>query len=114
MSTRPSSPGRRLLGRSAGDPTLRQPLYLHGIPTSSDDFVPFLERTGGVAPDLIGFGRSGKGGHLDYSIDGHADFVSGCSTTSGSSESGSSCTTGALPRGLPSRSATRNASIGSC
>ena len=26
--------------------------------------------TGGIAPDLIGFGRSGKGGHLDYSIDG--------------------------------------------
>ena len=50
-------------------------LYLHGIPTSSDDFIPFLERTGGLAPDLIGFGRSGKGGHLDYSIDGHADFV---------------------------------------
>jgi pimeloyl-ACP methyl ester carboxylesterase len=50
-------------------------LFLHGIPTSSDDFVPFLERTGGLAPDLIGFGRSGKGGHLDYSINGHADFV---------------------------------------
>jgi pimeloyl-ACP methyl ester carboxylesterase len=51
------------------------PLYLHGVPTSSDDWIPFLERTGGVAPDLIGFGRSGKGGHLDYSIDGLAEFV---------------------------------------
>ncbi len=50
-------------------------LYLHGVPTSSDDWVPFLERTGGVAPDLIGFGRSGKGGHLDYTIDGLARFV---------------------------------------
>jgi pimeloyl-ACP methyl ester carboxylesterase len=37
--------------------------------------VPFLERTGGIAPDLIGFGRSGKGGHLDYSLDGLATFV---------------------------------------
>jgi pimeloyl-ACP methyl ester carboxylesterase len=50
-------------------------LYLHGIPTSSDDWVPFLERSGGIAPDLSGFGRSGKGGHLDYSIEGHTRFV---------------------------------------
>jgi pimeloyl-ACP methyl ester carboxylesterase len=51
------------------------PLYLHGIPTSSDDWVEFLGRTGGIAPDLIGFGRSGKGGHLDYSLTGLARFV---------------------------------------
>ena len=50
-------------------------LYLHGIPTSSDDWVEFLERTGGIAPDLIGFGRSGKGGHLDYSLAGLTGFV---------------------------------------
>jgi pimeloyl-ACP methyl ester carboxylesterase len=50
-------------------------LYLHGIPTSSDDWVPLLERTGGIAPDLTGFGRSGKGAHLDYSVEGHARFV---------------------------------------
>ncbi len=50
-------------------------LYLHGIPTSGDDWTPFLERIGGIAPDLIGFGRSGKGGHLDYSPAGHADFI---------------------------------------
>jgi pimeloyl-ACP methyl ester carboxylesterase len=50
-------------------------VYLHGIPTSSDDWVPFLERTGGIAPDLIGFGRSGKGGHLDYSLEGHTRFL---------------------------------------
>jgi pimeloyl-ACP methyl ester carboxylesterase len=56
---------------SAGAP----PLYLHSVPTSSDDFVVFLERTGGIAPDLIGFGRSGKAGHLDYSLDGYAGFV---------------------------------------
>jgi pimeloyl-ACP methyl ester carboxylesterase len=51
------------------------PLYLHGIPTSSDDWIPFLELTGGIAPDLIGFGRSSKGGHLDYSLDGLVAFV---------------------------------------
>jgi pimeloyl-ACP methyl ester carboxylesterase len=51
------------------------PLYLHGIPTSSDDWIPFLELSGGIAPDLIGFGRSSKGGHLDYSLDGLAAFV---------------------------------------
>ena len=55
----------------SGMPTL----YLHGIPTSSDDWLEFLDHTGGIAPDLIGFGRSGKGGHLDYSLTGLAGFV---------------------------------------
>jgi pimeloyl-ACP methyl ester carboxylesterase len=58
-------------GGSPGPP----PLYLHGIPTSSDDWIELLARTGGIAPDLIGFGRSGKGGQLDISIEGHADFL---------------------------------------
>ena len=57
--------------RYEGDPVL----YLHGAPTSSDDFIPFLELTGGLAPDLPGFGRSGKSGHLDYTIESQADFV---------------------------------------
>jgi pimeloyl-ACP methyl ester carboxylesterase len=60
--------------RSA-DPTDVPPVYVHGTPTSSDDWVPFLERSGGYAPDLIGFGRSGKGGHLDYSLDGLTEFL---------------------------------------
>ena len=51
------------------------PLYLHGIPTSSDDWLPFLERSGGIAPDLIGYGRSGKGGQLDFSLDGLVGFI---------------------------------------
>ncbi|MDQ6606167.1 MAG: alpha/beta fold hydrolase [Actinomycetota bacterium] len=50
-------------------------LYLHGIPTSSDDFLPFLERSGGIAPDLIGFGRSTKAGNLEYTLESQADFV---------------------------------------
>lgn len=50
-------------------------LYVHGVPTNSDDFLPFLERTGGLAPDLPGFGRSGKPGDFDYSIAGYARFL---------------------------------------
>ncbi|HEV2075475.1 MAG TPA: alpha/beta hydrolase [Thermoleophilaceae bacterium] len=56
---------------AAGDPVL----YLHGAPTNSDDFLPFLERTGGVAPDLPGFGRSAKPADFDYSITGYARFL---------------------------------------
>jgi pimeloyl-ACP methyl ester carboxylesterase len=62
--------------RTAGGPwTGARPLYLHEAITSSDDWVPFLERTGGIAPDLIGFGRSGKGGHLEYSPEGMKNFL---------------------------------------
>ncbi|HWY19433.1 MAG TPA: alpha/beta hydrolase [Solirubrobacteraceae bacterium] len=55
-----------------GAPT---PLYVHGVPTNSDDWLPFLARTGGLAPDLPGFGRTGKAANLDYTIDGYADFL---------------------------------------
>jgi pimeloyl-ACP methyl ester carboxylesterase len=51
------------------------PLYLHGVPTSSDDWLPFLRRTGGVAPDLPGFGRSGKPGYLSYTIEEYDRFL---------------------------------------
>jgi pimeloyl-ACP methyl ester carboxylesterase len=54
-----------------GAPTL----YVHGNPTSSDDWLPFLDRTGGIAPDLPGFGRSGKPAHFDYSIEGYSDAL---------------------------------------
>lgn len=50
-------------------------LYLHGVPTSSDDWLPFLERTGGLAPDLPGFGRSGKPNDFDYSMEGYTRFI---------------------------------------
>ena len=50
-------------------------LYLHGVPTDGDDWLPFLERTGGVAPDLPGFGRSGKPPHFDYSIAGYMRWL---------------------------------------
>jgi pimeloyl-ACP methyl ester carboxylesterase len=50
-------------------------LYLHGVPTHSDDWLPFLERSGGLAPDLPGFGRSGKPGYLSYTIAEYEDFI---------------------------------------
>jgi pimeloyl-ACP methyl ester carboxylesterase len=58
--------------RQAGDAPL---LYLHGVPTHSHDWVPFLERTGGIAPDLPGFGRSAKPAEFDYSIEGYDRFL---------------------------------------
>ena len=69
--------GEPVFFRSSGarDATETVVLYLHGLPTSSDDWVPFLEVAAGLAPDLPGFGRTGKGGHLDYTLDGHADFI---------------------------------------
>ncbi len=51
------------------------PLYLHSAPTSSDDWLPFLERTGGLAPDLPGFGRSSKAESLAFTLPAYADFV---------------------------------------
>ncbi len=51
------------------------PLYLHGVPTNSDDWLPFLARSGGLAPDLPGFGRSGKPGSLGFTIEEYADFL---------------------------------------
>jgi pimeloyl-ACP methyl ester carboxylesterase len=38
-------------------------------------WVPFLERTGGRAPDLPRVGRAGKRGDRDYSIGGYDRFV---------------------------------------
>src|ERR671938_1443894 len=50
-------------------------LYLHGVPTASWEWIGLLERVGGVAPDLPGFGRSAKPGDFDYSIDGYDRFL---------------------------------------
>jgi pimeloyl-ACP methyl ester carboxylesterase len=58
--------------REAGDAPV---LYVHGVPTASWEWIPFLERTGGFAPDLPGFGRSGKPGGFDYSIAGYDRFL---------------------------------------
>jgi pimeloyl-ACP methyl ester carboxylesterase len=61
--------------REAEPRTVAPVLYVHGAPTDGDDWLPFLDRTGGYAPDLPGFGRSGKPGDFDYSIDGYASFL---------------------------------------
>ncbi len=50
-------------------------LYVHGVPDSSDSWVSFLERSGGIAVDLPGFGRSAKRGDLDFSIAGYDRFL---------------------------------------
>jgi len=61
--------------RAAPDAGSAPVLYVHGVPTHSDDWLPFLELTGGVALDLPGFGRSGKPNDFDYSIAGYDRFL---------------------------------------
>jgi pimeloyl-ACP methyl ester carboxylesterase len=50
-------------------------LYVHGVPNAGGMWQPFLERTGGVAVDLPGFGDSGKRGDLDSSFEALGRFV---------------------------------------
>jgi pimeloyl-ACP methyl ester carboxylesterase len=50
-------------------------LWLHGVPDSAELWTPFLERCGGLALDLPGFGRSGKRGDFPYSIDGYGELL---------------------------------------
>lgn len=92
----------------AGSAGAAVPLYLHGSPGNSDDWVAmaehhgsrprwkrwwrpkrsdddwveppvfetgFLERSGGLAVDLPGFGRSGKPGSLRYTIAEYDGFI---------------------------------------
>src|SRR4051794_24811125 len=67
--------GVPLTWREAEPSTGAPVLYVHGVPTYGDVWLPFLERTGGYAPDLPGFGRSGKPADFDYTIDGYAAFL---------------------------------------
>lgn len=71
--------GLPLFWRSAeprpGASAVAVPVYLHGVPDSSDYWRPFLERTGGIAPDLPGFGRSGKPGSRSYTIAEYDAFL---------------------------------------
>jgi pimeloyl-ACP methyl ester carboxylesterase len=50
-------------------------LYVHGVPTAGWLWRDFLERTGGYAPDLPGFGDSDKLASFDYSIPGYARWL---------------------------------------
>jgi pimeloyl-ACP methyl ester carboxylesterase len=58
----------RWLAAPGDDPPV---LYVHGVPDAAELWEPFLERTGGIAPDLPGFGRSAKRGDFEYSIPGY-------------------------------------------
>ena len=60
--------------RRAGDDDVPI-VYLHGLPTSSFDWISPLALGGGIAVDLPGYGRSGKRGDLDYSLAGHVRFL---------------------------------------
>lgn len=50
-------------------------LYVHGVPDSAELWLPFLARTGGIALDLPGFGKSGKPASWPYSLEGYAAFL---------------------------------------
>lgn len=50
-------------------------LYVHGVPTGGWEWRDFLERSGGYAPDLPGFGASGKLASFDYSIEGYGRWL---------------------------------------
>lgn len=58
-----------------GTPTV----FVHGNPTHSADWIPFLERMDGpaIAFDLPGFGRSSRPDrvHFDYTLPAYANFV---------------------------------------
>ena len=64
--------GHLVAWRQQGDANV---LYVHGVPDSSRMWTPFLQRTGGIALDLPGFGRSGKRGDFPYDIEGYAGFI---------------------------------------
>ena len=68
--------GLPIFWRSAEPPAGTAPvLYVHGVPTSSHIWLPFLERGGGIALDLPGFGRSAKPGYLTYTFDWYDGFI---------------------------------------
>jgi pimeloyl-ACP methyl ester carboxylesterase len=51
-------------------------IYLHGVPNSGEMWQPFVEVTGGMAPDLPGFGASDKPANGDYTFRGLGRYVS--------------------------------------
>lgn len=62
----------RWLQAEGDDPPV---LYVHGVPTAGWDWEPFLAQTGGLAPDLPGFGATGKRADLDYTPSFYADWI---------------------------------------
>src|ERR1700684_669355 len=64
--------------REAGDPQAPAALFLHGNPTSSyiwRNILPLVAPTAHcIAPDLIGFGQSGKPG-IEYRFADHVQYL---------------------------------------
>ena len=50
-------------------------LWVHGVPSSSDDWLPFLQQAGGIAPDLPGFGRTTKRGSHAFDMPYYCDWL---------------------------------------
>jgi pimeloyl-ACP methyl ester carboxylesterase len=68
--------GVELFWREAPVPQGGTPvLYVHGVPTNSDDWLDFLPHAGGFAPDLPGLGRSAKPAHFPYTIEGYSNVL---------------------------------------
>jgi pimeloyl-ACP methyl ester carboxylesterase len=67
-------------------PAATQTLYLHGAPSSSAQWEPFLEAHGGIAPDLPGFGQTGKPGSFSYTFDGYAAWLDAFAAHAGLTE----------------------------
>ena len=67
--------GHLIAWRSAPAATAEPVLWVHGVPESSAMWLPFLERVGGIAVDLPGFGRSGKRTDLPYTLEYFAGFL---------------------------------------
>jgi pimeloyl-ACP methyl ester carboxylesterase len=67
----PGVPASWRAAASEGTPTL----YVHGVPNSSLMWQPFLERTGGEALDLPGFGDAVKAATFPFSIAGYDGYI---------------------------------------
>jgi pimeloyl-ACP methyl ester carboxylesterase len=66
--------GQEVFWRASGD-SASPVLYVHGVPTSGADWKSFLAQTGGLAPDLPGFGHSAKRADGEYTMEFFAHFV---------------------------------------
>lgn len=67
--------GAQIHLREASGGTGEPILYLHGNPTAGWLWDPFLERSGGIAPDLPGFGESELPARFDCSLTAYARFL---------------------------------------
>ena len=67
--------GARIHYLQAPQQTAEPILYLHGNPTASWLWEPFLEKTGGIAPDLPAFGRSRGAPGFGYTLNDYVAFV---------------------------------------